>query len=53
MPPEQISLAPEIRVHIGRIEVRVPDSPGPASAPRPRTKPSLSLGEYLKGRRGE
>ena len=48
--------APEVRVTIGRIDVRamLPSAPGPSSTPPAsgRLRPALSLDDYLKQQRG-
>jgi hypothetical protein len=48
------STPPTTRVNIGRIEVRPAPPPEPPAEPAksPRRSPGLSLGEYLKQRRG-
>ncbi len=49
--PDRLASEPTIEVTIGRVEVRaVVASPTPRRAERPRTKPSLSLDDYLKQR---
>jgi hypothetical protein len=52
--PPVPSSASVIRVHIGRIEVRAA-APSPPLEPRkktPKSRPELSLGDYLKKRKG-